>query len=465
MSKIVAVTGAGGSLGRALVERLAARDDVERVIALDRTALRGAARNVDSRTCDVRDDNIGDHFEGCSAVFHLAFIVERGSRDQELVQSVNVGGSKNVFRAASDKGVAQVVYASSIAAYGSHADNLSGPLTEDAPTRGNDDFYYARTKAEVERWLDDFETSHQTMAIARLRPTIFLSRACGRSTEMFRKRFFPHFVGGPSNPVQVTHQDDVVTAFELAFAKEAHGAFNVATTGALPSDQWAKAMGKVSLPIPRAAVKLMDAAYARGKIDVDPVWLKFGSGYPIVVASDKIRSELGWKPRFETTTDVLRELADVPTLAASRGVKLMFGGLAALTRVRGNLASPGDDVELRGVNGALDIAFTGERASSWHVWFDNGRMGVGKGSHPTARARLMLADDTFYELMSGDLDYTTATMIGKIRFRGDGEFSIIGGAFFTNLRKLLLRVERRGTPGQIFHKWFFSRRTARGAQK
>jgi nucleoside-diphosphate-sugar epimerase/putative sterol carrier protein len=463
MSKIVAVTGAGGSLGRALVERLAARDDVERIIALDRKAPHAATEKVEGRACDVRDADIADHFEGCTAVFHLAFIVERGSRDHELVQSVNVGGSQNVFRAAAAKGVGQVIYASSIAAYGAHAENLAGPLTEDAPTRGNDDFYYARTKAEVERWLDGFEASHEAMAIARMRPTIFLSRVGTRSTEMFRKRFFPHLRGG-TGAVQVTHQDDVVTAFELAFAKAARGAFNVATSGALPSDQWAKAMGKLSLPIPRAAIKLMESAYERGKLDVDPIWLKFSGGYPLVVSSDKIRSQLGWKPRFETTAEVLRELADVPTLTASRGVKLVFGGLTALTRFRGNLVPPDEQGELKGLTGSLDIAFTGEHASTWHVWFDDGRVGVGKGGHPSARARVILADETFYELMSGDLDYTTATMIGKVRLRGDGEFSMIVGAIFSNLRRVLTRLERSGKPGHMFHKWFFSPRRSQGAQ-
>ena len=46
----------------------------------------------------------------------------------------------------------RLVYTSSVAAYGFHADNPQ-PLTEDVQPRGSDGFYYSAQKAELEQAL------------------------------------------------------------------------------------------------------------------------------------------------------------------------------------------------------------------------------------------------------------------------------------------------------------------------
>src|SRR5205807_3932062 len=58
-------------------------------------------------------------------------------------------GSRNVFHATVDAGAKRLVSASSVAAYGSHADNPP-LLTEDVPPRGTDRHYYSRQKAKLE---------------------------------------------------------------------------------------------------------------------------------------------------------------------------------------------------------------------------------------------------------------------------------------------------------------------------
>src|SRR4029079_10784612 len=71
---------------------------------------------------------------------HLAFIIVGG---REETRSVNLEGSRNVFEAA--RGVKRLVYTSSVAAYGFHAENPQ-PLTEDVPPRGSEGFYYSAHK-------------------------------------------------------------------------------------------------------------------------------------------------------------------------------------------------------------------------------------------------------------------------------------------------------------------------------
>ena len=65
---------------------------------------------------------------------------------------MNLEGSRNVFEAAVDAGAKRLVYASSVAAYGFHADNPQ-LLTEDVPPRGTDRHYYSAQKAELEAEL------------------------------------------------------------------------------------------------------------------------------------------------------------------------------------------------------------------------------------------------------------------------------------------------------------------------
>jgi len=305
------VTGASGSLGRRVIALLRDRADVAAVVGLDRAEAPPAHSKLDFRPCDVRDPELGRHFEGCDAVFHLAFIVERGSRDATQTEAINVGGTRNVFEAAAAAGVAQMVYASSVAAYGFHPDTDGVLLEEDAETRGNDDFYYARHKAAVERWIDDFEGDHPEMRIARLRPSIFLGEDSPRSIDGLRLPFLPR-ITGPEPRVQITHQDDVADAFVLAFEQGAHGAYNVATDAPLSMREMAAALGKPSLPLPRAVLALPRLAWRLGLGDMDPVWLDAAAGHSLVVSSDKIRKELGWHPRHPTTADALQALAGRP---------------------------------------------------------------------------------------------------------------------------------------------------------
>ena len=146
----VAVTGAGGYLGRALVERLAADTRVESVVAIDLRPPPESGKVRPARR-DIRDPGIASDLEGADAVVHLAAVVlGRGAG----ARSVNIEGSLNVFDAAKRQGVGTVVHASSAAAYGSTPEN-DVPLTEASPLRPEPAFYYPRTKIAVERLIEE----------------------------------------------------------------------------------------------------------------------------------------------------------------------------------------------------------------------------------------------------------------------------------------------------------------------
>ena len=151
----VAVTGPTGDIGRSLLRALERSREVQRVVAMARRPFDPRAaglRKTEYHQGDVLDRNaIEELIAPADVVVHLAFVI-MGSLDE--TQEVNLTGSRNVFEAAADAGVQRLVYASSVAAYGFHADNPS-PLTEDVAPRGTERHYYSAQKAQLEGVLSD----------------------------------------------------------------------------------------------------------------------------------------------------------------------------------------------------------------------------------------------------------------------------------------------------------------------
>lgn len=454
MGERVAVTGAAGHLGRAVVARLldlADRGEVEEVVALDRAPSPLRHPRLRTVVADVREPALGEHLGGCRAVVHLAFVVETGSRDPAEVQAINVGGTQAVVRAAIEAGAEQVVYASSIGAYGFHADNAGRVLDERAPIRGNEDFYYTRTKAEVERWLDEVEAAHQALVVTRLRPSLFVDPGSGRAGVLRGPVLLR--IGGGDAAMHVTHQDDVADAVVLALRRRARGAFNLATEEPLPLAAFGAAVGRRTVRVPGAALRALEAAYALGLGDVDPAWLTRTTAHPIVVTSERARRELGWRPRWPTTGAVLRAVAGRPTACASPATRLVLGGAALASRLPGGLGMGAHvENESRSISGALNLVFTGPAPSEWHLQLDGGAARVRPGLAPDARAHVRMADDVFHALLAGRLAWTTAQMTGRVRFHGPGEFAFIPGLIVERFRALGRAEGLKGAPGRALRR-------------
>jgi nucleoside-diphosphate-sugar epimerase/putative sterol carrier protein len=425
----VVVTGSAGSLGEAVLDQLTADRDVGAIVGVDVAPPRRHAGDpkITHAQADVRDASIGDLLRGADAVLHLAFVVERtGGRPPEEVEAINVGGSQNVFRQAQGAGVGQVVYASSIASYGLRHDAGSPPVTEDAPCVGSEDFYYARHKGMVERWLDGFEPTAASMGIARLRPSIFLSeRSSARSTQFLRSPIQGRL--GKPFLAQVTHEDDVAAAFVLALKKKARGAFNVASEGAVDMNNLGPELGRPSVPVPQGAIDALRWAARRGSLGIDEAWLREAErGGEFVVSAKKIRSELRWTPRYETSGDVVRAVAGRPNLRAARSLRLYWGPMVMLTRVlRGIRMTPEAAGQARGFEGDINLVFTGSEPGAYRIRIGNGTFGVFEGTSSRARATVTMKTSVFEDIVSGRTTAQTVTISGRVRIRGDGEMLLI----------------------------------------
>jgi UDP-glucose 4-epimerase len=253
--RCVLVTGAWGLVGRRLVAALAADPGpVERIVALDvREAAAGAslARVVVVRG-DVRDPGLAKLLEehGADTVVHLAAVVSPGpGSTEELEYSIDVLGTENVLRACLSAGVRQLVYTSSGAAYGYHADNPS-PLREDDPLRGNEAFAYARHKRLAEEILARARGTHPELAQLVFRPgTILGASVRSPLSALFEARVVVG-VWGAEAPFVLVWDEDVARFIRLGILERRTGVYNLAGDGAIPLREIARRLGKPYLPVP-----------------------------------------------------------------------------------------------------------------------------------------------------------------------------------------------------------------------
>src|SRR5689334_15186228 len=283
----VAVTGPTGTFGFGLIPLLQAEDRVARIVGIARRPFDPAAygwTKLEYRRGDVRDEAaLLDAFAGADVVVHLAFLVTGGA-SAETIRTVNVGGTLNAFRAAAQADASRFVYASSVAAYGFHADNPVG-MTEEWPVRPASRLFYAQEKAEIERMLGEEAEAHPELGLYLLRPPIVLGphavgakdllpgplSAVGRTVgaALGRVRMPPLPALVPDLPVQFIHEEDVGSAFVQCIVEAGPpGAYNITGDGVMTGADVMREIGLAALPVPGRPVQL--AAKAISKIPAMP---------------------------------------------------------------------------------------------------------------------------------------------------------------------------------------------------
>jgi UDP-glucose 4-epimerase len=290
----VAVTGAGGLIGRPLVSALAGDDRVEEVVAVDlRAPARPPPAGVRVVRRDVRDPGLAADLAGIDALVHLAF----RELDAGRAASVNVAGSRNAVEAAIGAGATAIVNASSGTVYGAAPDNPV-PLPEDHPLRPPPDFAYPRAKVMVERMLDELAAGRPGVRVVHVRPTTVLGPGAGL---LLARRAYVSLADFDP-PLQFTWVDDMVRAFTAALhAPEAAGPFNVGAPGTVRASEVAGVLGVRGLRLPYAARRRVAAAMSRLRIPgaLDPGFVDLAR-YPIVVSGARAERELGWQARLDT---------------------------------------------------------------------------------------------------------------------------------------------------------------------
>lgn len=332
----VAVTGPTGDIGRSLLRALDRARGVERVLGMARRPFDPVAaglRKTEYRRGDVLDRPALDAlFAEADVVVHLAFIIIGGAQE---TQSINVEGSTNVFAAAADaQRVKRVVYTSSVAAYGFHADNPS-PLTEDVRPRGTASHYYSAQKAELEGVLAQalagtdvaayvfrpcIVAGADALALVQSIPGVALTgklpsgirRALG-SVPVVRP-----VLPDPGVPFQLVHADDVATALAAAVAGRGEpGVYNLAGEGRVTVSELAVALGWHAVRVPQLSARAAAAVVERLPLMPPEAHWIAAFTEPVLMETAKARRELRWRPRHDAHA-VLAE-----TVAAARDAGLV----------------------------------------------------------------------------------------------------------------------------------------------
>jgi UDP-glucose 4-epimerase len=294
------VTGGSGYIGSRLVERLAEREDTERILVCDiRTPTVHQPKTAYERL-DVRDRARARELlerERPDALVHLAFILDP-IHDERAMYDIDVNGTHNVLEAASAAGIEQVLVTSSTSAYGAFPDNPV-PLTEEHPVRGVADFAYARDKTESDRLCQLWAAHHPDRTMTIVRPCIvFGPHVDNFIVRLWTKQPFHADFGGPDVPIQFLHEDDLVDALIGLLDGRHGGAFNIAGDGTLTMRECADLIGLKRRRMPLKAYWAFAAFMWRiRQAETPPGNIHFAL-HPWVASNEKLKKTLGWTPRY-----------------------------------------------------------------------------------------------------------------------------------------------------------------------
>jgi len=312
----VLVTGGSGFFGGVLKRRLLAEGFAVTNIDLVRDGDAGA-EGLTSVQGDIRDAGLlarvfGEHkFEG---VFHCAAMLAHDVKDDTLLWTSNVDGTRLVAEAALAAGVTKMVNISSNCLW---AEGFGRPVTEaDVPAPVE---LYGRSKLQAEQELAAIVEKHTEFKVVTLRcPTIIDSGRLGLLAILFE--FFEAgkkvwVVGDGSSRYQFIYAQDLVTACLLCLQYEESNLFHIGSDD-VPTmrgmyESVIRAAGSKSrvASLPRTpTVAMMQLAHRLKVSPLGPYHYRM-IAESFVFDTQRIRTELGWTPTLTNEEMMLRALS------------------------------------------------------------------------------------------------------------------------------------------------------------
>lgn len=325
----IAVVGATGNVGTAVLSALQERPEVTSILGIARrvpetsTAPYASAewRSIDVGAAVTAHEAVAaltEAFTGVDAVIDLAWLIQPASH-RDLLRRVNVEGTRHVAEAAAAAGVRTLVVASSVGVY---APSPGLEVRDESwATGGVRTSHYSVDKVAQEQVLDEFAAAHPQITVTRLRPSLIFQGAAGSEIQRyFIGENMPMQLlkagGSPLLPlprglrIQAVHSEDVAAAYAAAAVLAQPGAFNICADDLLGTQELARILAggrPLELPVPvvRAAVA---AAHQAGAVAADAGWIDMGMNVP-VMDNSRAKRLLGWQPQH-TAAESLAELLD-----------------------------------------------------------------------------------------------------------------------------------------------------------
>lgn len=326
----VAVVGATGNAGTAVLKALKKREEVDSILGIARRMPDTNAEpyagcdweSIDIGAAVTEDealDRLREAFDGVDTVIHLAWLIQPNS-ERDLLRRVNVIGTAHVAQAAAEAGVGHLIVASSVGAYSPDPDQEL--RDESWPTEGIPTSHYSVDKAAQERVLDDFSAAYPEVTVTKIRPAlIFQDLAASEIQRYFLGDHIPVQLLDKGRPpviplpkglegVQAVHADDIGEAYAAAAVAKAPGAFNICADDILRLQDLADIIGQgryVTLP-PGLMRTALAGSHKAHLVTMDEGWIDMGMSVPMMDNS-RAKKELGWRPQH-SAKDALTELID-----------------------------------------------------------------------------------------------------------------------------------------------------------
>jgi nucleoside-diphosphate-sugar epimerase len=327
----IAITGASGNLGTALLAELADPSGRHDVTAIARRTPPAVPPYDGAQWASIdvggqgAVEELTAAFDGVDVVVHLAWQFQPSHRIGQL-RATGVQGTSNVLAASAAAGIGHLVHMSSGAVYSGVDDHRA--VDETWPRTGVKDSVYSIGKVDAERAIDEWQQTHTgTPPVARIRPG-FIGQS-GIGAELLRYalpgyvpagflRMLPVLPLDRALTIPAVHAHDVAVAITQIIDQRAHGAFNLAADPPVTAADIADALGARLCHVPKSVVA--GAVALSWRLHVQPVdrgWIELAYQVPLLDCS-RARQELNWAPRFSGIETIQQSVDAV--LKAEEGV-------------------------------------------------------------------------------------------------------------------------------------------------
>jgi UDP-glucose 4-epimerase len=271
MGRRVLVTGLGSFWGGRVAKALESDPTVDVIVGLDKLEPQVELQ----RTEYVRsDENYSILSRIVSAtqvdtIVHTFLAVDSTQMRAKTMHEINVIGTMNLFAAATDSSVRNVVVKSAAYVYGAHPRDPVW-FTEETPRQTPPRHRVERSLSEVESYVHDFAVDNPHVAVSMLRFSNVLGTEISTPlSKMLEAPMVPSIFGFDPR-FQFVHEDDVIRAILYVLDRDLAGVYNVAGDGLVPWSEVAAICGKRTMPLPPVGRGVFAAGLRRLGIDIPP---------------------------------------------------------------------------------------------------------------------------------------------------------------------------------------------------